>query len=530
MTTGKDRHFSIEAIGSAIHRNPYEPGNYLTRADHYERLGFPDLAAGDAYKALLLSDEIQDNCGEYHEKAVVALEAATVDLDDINGKWTRTIQLEFEKCALFSEKSLRDGELVDSPSQEDGADPTSSQIYVAQRAAHQSYQILTRTLTDCGCLKSAYDFANRGHQAFPNNRCFWDTREEIVGISRASSTDQGRKSTDPPVVGSMIDLPEQGSVRRDLYPWNKHEPDRFANEKLAELNSRLREVAPKCEVRTVALPLLHEQSIQSNGSTDGVNTRQCPNISPKAAQPAITQLGLFATEDIAAYENVLHERSILAANNRLNDVLCDACSAPLAPISAESAPLPSCPDCEDTVFCSPTCQSLALSLYHPAVCNKPDFDVLAKDPSPEASASALYLALLGRTLAMSQTQNCHPLDLPEIKYLWGDFTPSDSDSNSSAPHTDMARRRRLPFTFHDNILAPLHMLEKMDIDIFAHGDRCDTWVINTLYAKLRGTASARFSTTDPRRRGPEVCAVHPMWCLANHSCAPNVKWEGGGEI
>jgi len=24
--------------------------------------------------------------------------------------------------------------------------------------------------------------------------------------------------------------------------------------------------------------------------------------------------------------------------------------------------------------------------------------------------------------------------------------------------------------------------------------------------------------------------VHPLWCLANHSCDPNVRWEWGGEI
>ena len=71
------------------------------------------------------------------------------------------------------------------------------------------------------------------------------------------------------------------------------------------------------------------------------------------------------------------------------------------------------------------------------------------------------------------------------------------------------------------------MLEKMDVDIFTALDRCDAWVVNTLYAKFRGTASARLSMKDGR---PEVCAVHPMWCLANHSCAPNVKWEWGGEI
>ena len=74
------------------------------------------------------------------------------------------------------------------------------------------------------------------------------------------------------------------------------------------------------------------------------------------------------------------------------------------------------------------------------------------------------------------------------------------------------------------------MLEKMDIDIFAN-PQYDVWVFNTLYAKFRGTASARLSGLGGRTiRGPEVSAVLPMWCLANHSCDPNVSWEWGGSI
>jgi hypothetical protein len=74
------------------------------------------------------------------------------------------------------------------------------------------------------------------------------------------------------------------------------------------------------------------------------------------------------------------------------------------------------------------------------------------------------------------------------------------------------------------------MLEKMDVDIFQKVTY-DVWTFNTLYAKFRGTASARLSGTGGRAiRGPEVSAVHPMWCLANHSCEPNVSWDWGGEV
>lgn len=510
MAAEEDSATPVEWIGSAIQKSPYEPGNYLTRADQYERLGYPELAAGDAYKALLLSDEIQDDCGEYHENVIEAVEMAVGEINSRSGERTRML---CQDTAFIPRQNAQDW-----GSEEVDGEMSRDHLYVAERVAHESFRILSRTLMECGCLKSAYDFASRGLQAFPDDKRFLKIQTQILETRRASRGQQDQHAAHQLKTISIIELQDRGLVRRELYAWNRHEPDRFAAENLAELSSRLKEVAPKCEVRAVRLPLLHNKASHGDRESSGVFDEQCTRSS-------ITQLGLFATEDIAPHETVLYERSMLAANSRLYDVLCDACSAPLPPIAPNAPPLPSCPDCEDTIFCSTTCQSLALNLYHPAVCNKLDFDILTKDPSPEASATALYLALLGRVLAMSVTQDVHPLDLPEIRYLWGDFTSPELN----LPASPVARK--LPFTFHDNILAPLHMLEKMDIDPFANPHLCDTWVINTLYAKFRGTASARFST-DPRSRvkGPEVCAVHPMWCLANHSCAPNVKWEWGGEV
>jgi nuclear receptor interaction protein len=130
---------------------------------------------------------------------------------------------------------------------------------------------------------------------------------------------------------------------------------------------------------------------------------------------------------------------------------------------------------------------------------------------------------------MSATQDVHALDLPEVKYIWGDFhdfdlTTSSTTRPTSSPKDESAT---LPFSFHLNILQPTRILEEMELNPYTTLARYDTWILNTLYAKFRGTASGRLSTWDG---GPELCAVHPLWCLANHSCDPNVRWEWGGEI
>lgn len=63
-----------QLLTSQLSDSPYECGCYLKRALCHEILGFPDLAAGDAYRALLLTDEVQNESSEYHEQAIEAIE------------------------------------------------------------------------------------------------------------------------------------------------------------------------------------------------------------------------------------------------------------------------------------------------------------------------------------------------------------------------------------------------------------------------------------------------------------------------
>ena len=245
------------------------------------------------------------------------------------------------------------------------------------------------------------------------------------------------------------------------------------------------------------------------------------------------QLGVFASEDLPPGDVVLDETSALTSNNRLNDTLCDACSSDLPDLNSDITSTVSCTECDVAIFCSEKCHDLAQETYHPALCGR-DVEAIAKDVPPTEAADALYTLLLLRTFAMAETQHVHPLDLKEVKYIWGDFNDHHNVSvRDSRPDHDPFRGHActLPWTFAANVLLPLHMLEKMDIDIFASTSRYDFWIFNTLYAKFRGTASARLTGRGGGVvRGPEVGAVHPLWCLANHSCDPNVAWEWGGSI
>ncbi|KAJ5654738.1 hypothetical protein N7490_001741 [Penicillium lividum] len=476
-----------------LYEDPHNPHLYLERACLHEQLGFPDLAAADAYRALSLLESVVDpDSYEFHAKRKVDTTLQT-----------QTHRHEDKNTAEDS------GEDEEEEEQDQSTVPVTEEEY--NTLIGEVYTILVCSLVRCGCYRDAYEFGVRGIELLGDldtgkvdntttSTVLHDQMDHVKKVyqSRAKFNDEvALDSIDPAV------LPAQGFARRVLYPWNEHEPDRCAPEELDYLNKRLADVAPKCEVRAVALPALHGATADDD---TGVSV----------------QLGLFAKEDIAADEIILRESSLLTATNRLHDDLCDACNAPLPDLSATEPPVACEEGCADTIFCSQACHDTAQKVYHGAICGLEDgLESIGKDiPDPKDKADCLYLLLLGRALAMSATQDVHPLDLPEVKYIWGDFHEYDIEQSGSEVAS-------LPFSFQLNILQPMRFLEEMEIDPYESLPRYDTWVLNTLYAKFRGTASGRLSTWDG---GPELCAVHPLWCLANHSCDPSVRWEWGGEI
>lgn len=75
---------------------PYSIVHRLDLAKAYKSLGYPDLAIGDAYKALLLVDEVVEE-GEYHDEA---LEAANADYLSVGAA---TLSIDSAAAAQFEE-------------------------------------------------------------------------------------------------------------------------------------------------------------------------------------------------------------------------------------------------------------------------------------------------------------------------------------------------------------------------------------------------------------------------------------------
>lgn len=374
----------------------------------------------------------------------------------------------------------------------------------------QRHDVLIEALLACGCFRSAFDYIARATRAFPDDDTFIKYDEALTSTLQTLYEKDGEDVDDVDV----DDYPDKGLVRRENYPWNEYEPDRHSEECLQFLNDEMANIAPRLEVRVSELPVLTtEASSQITGNEVKL----------------VKQLGVFAKEDVAPGEEVLNEKSLLTAVSRLHDVYCDACSTTLPESPDAENPILSCDECNEVFFCSEACHDLAQDTYHSSICGV-SVDQ-GKVPAREA-ADSLYSILLVRALALAETQDLHPLELKELRYIWGDYHSDDLDTawqvNRDGELADAfaGASRTLPFSFNNNIIKPLHLLEKMDVNIFTESYRYDTWVFNTIYAKLRGTASAQ-QGLDGR---PEIGAVHPMWCLANHSCDPNVAWEWQGSM
>ncbi|KAH9868427.1 hypothetical protein J1614_007499 [Plenodomus biglobosus] len=486
----EERTRSLIALQQKTSTAPYSIVHRLKLAQAYRDLGYPDLVVGDAYKALLLIDEVAEE-GEYHEEAS---DAASIDYAS-------------EQLARTSIEAEDDDTLRPFSSVTD---------WITGFCLRETYILLIEGLQLCGCLRSAFDYISRAKKAFPTDKVFENCHNSLMNHVRNTLDIQEENLSHI----DIDDYPDKGLVRREQYPWNYHEPDRFSEYCLQFLNGRLADIAPKLEVRVSDLPILTHGSGSSGSNAEVQFTKQ---------------LGLFAREDVPPGEQILEEKSLLTAVSRFHESYCDACSILLpnphgdATATAVSNTIISCDDCDEVYFCSNDCHDLAQECYHPSICG-----VTVDQGTVPASEAAdhLYSLLLVRALALAETQELHPLELKELRYIWGDYHGRDLDTiwqvDSSGLPMDAFGTvpRTLPFSFKSNVLMPLNILEKMDINIFTETDRYDTWIFNTLYAKFRGTASARQGLDGK----PDISAVHPMWCLANHSCDPNVAWDWQGTM
>ncbi|KAF3934884.1 hypothetical protein ABW19_dt0204134 [Dactylella cylindrospora] len=478
---------SRQFLTDALSISPYDPDLWLQRAVSHIKLEYPDLAIGDAYRALLLVQELL----EAHDESEFGFPGL------VAWRGRRSQPKNTYSAGVVEENEGREGIELDCESIPELSESEESNLRDTDISARR---IICKSLLEIGCLLDALEQVDAALKQYPDDHALRGIRKEV-----SEKLEEGRYK------GLSDYQLREGQVARVIYPWNTFEPDRTSAETVEYLNKFVSEASfGNFEVKVTELPMLvpdyeDEQKMRTEISR---------------------QLGVYATKDLPANTQVFSERSILTVNNRLFDPLCDCCNGPLG--TAETF---SCSDCDDVLFCSEECKSEALEKYHPSLCGI-DIDFLfksahtnhtvANDASATASSStptkALYSLLLLRALAMALTQDVNPLELLPIKYLYGSSPPPPA---SQTPPT-------LPFTFSDNILSVFHILTRLEVDPFKVSlHTFDIWHTLTVHSKILGTASARHNPTSGQ---PEVAALHLCYSLVNHDCEPCLMWECQSEM
>ncbi|KAF3191987.1 hypothetical protein TWF788_004178 [Orbilia oligospora] len=484
---------SRNLLTDALAISPYDPDLWQQRAITHVKLGYPDLATGDAYRALLLVQELL----EAHEESefgfigLVAWRGRRAQPKDTfaTGDDVATVPDE-----VSNEVEEIEGDYDSIPKITEVEDKDLKETDVFAR------RLMCSSLLEIGCLLDAWEQADASLKVYPED-------EELRKIYQEADekVKQGREK------GVSDFQLREGEVARVIYPWNTFEPDRTSDETVAYLNTLVTKASSgNFEVKVTELPMLVPDAKEEG----------------KVLTKTSRQLGVYATKDLPKDTQVFSERSILTVNNRLFDPLCDCCDGPLDPLNTFS-----CDNCDDVMFCSTTCKDEATEKYHPSLCGI-DIDFLfksahtrhavANDASATASSStptkALYSLLSLRTLAMALTQDANPLEILPMKYLYG----------SSPPPPPPQKPPTLPFTFPDNILSVFHILTRLEVDPFKVSlHTFDIWHTLTIHSKILGTASARHNPTSGQ---PEVAALHLCYSLVNHDCEPCLMWECQSEM
>jgi len=234
----------LRELQKSLSTQPYSVIVRLKLAHSYKFLGYPDLAAGDAYKALLLIDEVVEEL-EYHEVAMVAAKADITSLrEHKTTTWSpNSHNWEHAECCCVTVTNNGESEVVGDEE---------AVIWAKTCWSKTAYDYLVGGLIDCGCLRSAFDYNTRALRAFTNMPSFVAYQETLKLKLRAYFETTGEEFDKMDV----LEYPDKGLVRRELYPWNKYEPDRFSSQSIQFLNEEMTKVAPQLEVKVANLPLL----------------------------------------------------------------------------------------------------------------------------------------------------------------------------------------------------------------------------------------------------------------------------------
>ena len=362
------------ALTQAIIQSPYDPVLWSARGNWLNKMGFPELAAGDLYKSIVLYDAA---C--CHGASPSALG---------------------ESVLLVLAMSV----WVDSPTFWEGL---SLEIFCgsARRVQISVYEDLMACLEDCSALWDVVEVAEEALNKFPTEARFKGSADIVC---RSVTWLRFVASSNNAYFGKR--WLRHAQVMARPYPWMTRSQliRRKRVNKMIKAGFEAQSTVATIGVSTLFSPMAAKASIANVQNSDG---------SPIC-------LGVFATRDIEVGEEILVDRACFAATTEENESICSYCCG-------ASKNATKCDSCK-TNFCSMKRKDLAWSQYHQVTCGK-NFSWVYEYSKSDATLKGPMLLL--RVLAFCvQNKNVHPLDHPllarltagyESDHLWQWNFPAD---------------------------------------------------------------------------------------------------------
>ena len=544
------------------------PIAYLNRALIHAHLGYHDLSSSDAYRAMLGVERFR----EWSEE--VADEYEFLDLDAGAASKGLFSGLGLTGVLHPELRWVARGEEVGKGTESGGSEWVLSQI---DRA---SLWAIIRSLTEAGCLKLAQTYLRSAVTKFSSNGDvgLWEDLAQGVLTKldpNAAPTPTNESNTE--ILFTKKNLPIRGLSRREVYPWNHYEPDRFAPSTLEKINASMRECCVStgseggawCEVRCVELPRLRADGTVSSKTVKHLGVfslRDIPAVIPGVDDSeSAPHPYLIEPTTLIAYTTTGGPPGAAAA------VRCELCTKPVAELEQGQW---GCVECEENdiwpSFCSKECQERAGRLYHPAVCGV-DWTWLHREANRKLEGAkgeegvfdddAVYCLLVMRAWALALVRGVHPLELEEVWYLYGAgrrggrYPLLDETSKNDPVGEDDEKEEDdpIPFDFHQNVIVPHMILDALQIEVLpfppqphetedetdsTHPPLSRSPILSLthfdtptstlpLLNKFKGVASLT-RHLDTRTHPPIetlISAIHPLYSLINHDCDPNIYWQ-----